>query len=687
MHAHAGRSKASIIINLKSADGKRVFFDLVARADVVVTNFRPGVTEKLGIDYSACHKINPGIIYLSFTGFGKDGPLSSMRVYDPVIQALSGACALHQASGEEALVPQALMDKLSALEISQAILAALCARKNGRGGQHVSVSMLNVGIYSLWPYFTDGMFSEEDKRDYLGYAQGQELFENMNEGPVEHLINEEALLDTRFSEQEAKVFSSIFGAYRVAKFPVDFLLTPVKPREACAMLGEHTNLVLSNLGYTRAQRKQLVSSGAVNTFPAILSAKNQRGKARATSMIEFFQRSPILKCPLQHRSYQPVTRKAISHHKGPLAGLKVLELAYGVAGPVCGRSLVDRGAMVVKVELDEDLDPSRKVGMYGREDFGSMFAALNSGKLCRLLSLRKSNPEDEAEMRRLVCWADVILLDSTLEGKLEGTTFDYGSIRHMNTNAIVLKVVRELNEAQLQGLSGMSYSPFEESPQISGIPMIEIATGNYAAGAVLAAYANGNEGETITVSMTSCAYHFTMFDIHINLTWLAANKMPDLRKVFQLVELQDGTKVFSHCVSDKEWQDMRSALIEPHVKGSPWEGKLDKWETLPGRMAEIDDIFACIRHCAKNYTYSSYLALAQKHGMMCGRVNNVRDIKEHPQVIHQKLLRTVHHRSLGEYVLIRPPADYMKTPNAALTAAHLPDEGRVEVRAMIATSQ
>ena len=691
MYAHSGRSKASVVINLKHSDGKKVFFELVARADVLIHNFRPGVSERLGIDYEACNAVNPNIVYLSFTGFGRDGPLSSMRVYDPVVQAMSGICSLHIGEGQEELVPQALMDKLSGLEISQAVLSALCARREGYGGQMVTVSMLNVGIYSIWPFVRTGMFTEKpvsssQTRDGLT----TDLFGHSNCDEVRNLADEEALLDDAFKSREVKVHTSAFGAYRAAVFPAEFASSQLRPREGSAMVGEHTNLVLHNLGYTRKQRSELVDSGALVSLPTLLRSKGLGFSAMAFGFIEHFQHSPMLTCKGEHRSCQGVAEDEKQRTRGPLEGLNVLELAYGVAGPVAGKSLCDRGACVTKVELENDLDPSRKLGEYGEELFGSMFAALNSGKQCRTLSLcsQASSSADEEELRQLIEWADILILDSNVLKKLQCTFFS--SIDRLSTaTTIVALIEREMNEVQLQGLTGMAYTPLADSPQPSRIPIVEVATGNYTAAAVLAAQASSdNKGETIHVSMTSCAYHFVMPDIHANFSWLHPRgrprpKRPDMRCVFQLVPLRDGNKVFTHCLSDKEWKVMRKVLVEPHVKGSPWEDKLDNWGSLVARLGHINDMFDCIRHCAKNYTYEEYLVLAQKHEMMCGRVNHIEDVKSHEQVVQQNILHSVRHPSLGEYLLVRQPAVYTKTPTVLQSHAQLPNEGQHNISSML----
>jgi crotonobetainyl-CoA:carnitine CoA-transferase CaiB-like acyl-CoA transferase len=152
MFVNINRSKRSVALDLKSADGREVFHKLVAGADVVVQNFRPGVIERLGLGYEQVAAINPRIVYLSISGFGEKGPYSGRRVYDPVIQALSGLTTIQAGSDAERprLIRTILPDKLSAVTAAQAVTAALLARERTGAGQHVRLSMLDAVLSFLW---------------------------------------------------------------------------------------------------------------------------------------------------------------------------------------------------------------------------------------------------------------------------------------------------------------------------------------------------------------------------------------------------------------------------------------------------------------------------------------------------------------------------------------------------------
>lgn len=152
MFVNINRSKRSVTIDLKVPLGVETLLKLIAGADVVVQNFRPGVVERLGVGYEAAKGANPQIVYLSISGFGERGPYADRRVYDPVVQALSGLTTIQAGSDAERprLIRTILPDKLSAVTASQAITAALLARERTGVGQHVRLSMLDAVLAFLW---------------------------------------------------------------------------------------------------------------------------------------------------------------------------------------------------------------------------------------------------------------------------------------------------------------------------------------------------------------------------------------------------------------------------------------------------------------------------------------------------------------------------------------------------------
>ncbi|MCZ6783001.1 MAG: CoA transferase [Proteobacteria bacterium] len=150
--ATSNRNKRSVAIDLKQSAGVDLLKRLVARADVFVQNFRPGAVERLGFGEPELREIQPDLIYVSISGFGETGPYAHKRVYDPVIQALSGLTAIQGGTrGRPEMMRLIVPDKVTALTAAQAITAALFARTRTGRGQHLRLAMLDAVIAFMWP--------------------------------------------------------------------------------------------------------------------------------------------------------------------------------------------------------------------------------------------------------------------------------------------------------------------------------------------------------------------------------------------------------------------------------------------------------------------------------------------------------------------------------------------------------
>ena len=149
----ANRSKRSLAVDLKTEKGMEVVRALIRTADVFVQNFRPGAIDRMGLGEEAVRALKEDIVYVSISGFGETGPYAHKRVYDPVIQALSGLADIQKdgETGRPKMIRTIIPDKTTAVTAAQAITAALFARERGRGGQHVKLAMLDTMVAYLWP--------------------------------------------------------------------------------------------------------------------------------------------------------------------------------------------------------------------------------------------------------------------------------------------------------------------------------------------------------------------------------------------------------------------------------------------------------------------------------------------------------------------------------------------------------
>ena len=155
------RGKQSFAADFKSAEGLRAIKKLIARADIVIQNFRPGVIERLGLDYDTAKTINPRIVYASITGYGDEGPWRAFPGQDLLAQARSGVMWLN-GDEEQGPVPfgLAIADLLAGNAIVQGALAALVRSRTAGRGAHIQTSLLEALIdfqfEVLATYLNDG---------------------------------------------------------------------------------------------------------------------------------------------------------------------------------------------------------------------------------------------------------------------------------------------------------------------------------------------------------------------------------------------------------------------------------------------------------------------------------------------------------------------------------------------------
>ena len=214
------RNKKSLAVDLKDEAGKEILWTLIKTADVLLQNFRPGAMSRMGFSEEKVREKNPGIIYVSISGFGEKGPYSHKRVYDPIIQGLSGATDIQadRKSGRPNMIRIILADKVSALTAAQAVSSALFYRERQGEGQHIKISMLEATIAFFWPEGMSGLTYAENETDVRktfssidliyetkdGYLTISVISDKEWKGICEALERQELITDERFKSSLAR---------------------------------------------------------------------------------------------------------------------------------------------------------------------------------------------------------------------------------------------------------------------------------------------------------------------------------------------------------------------------------------------------------------------------------------------------------------------------------------------------
>jgi crotonobetainyl-CoA:carnitine CoA-transferase CaiB-like acyl-CoA transferase len=331
------RNKRSIALDLSTAEGRDVACRLASTADVLVENFRAGTMERFGLDYARLSAMNPRLVYVSISGFGRSGPYANVAGYDGAVQAFGGFMSINgEADGEPLKAGIAVADLATGLFASQAVLLALHARQQTGMGQQVEVSLLESLLALLHPhtssYLNAGLVGKPHGNshpmiapyDLIACADRSVFLPGGNDGQVRRLAEvidrPEIVHDPRFRTNLERVahrsellaileaefrkwpamelcrrlwdaavpvgpvnsIDEVFadpqvlardmlqsiphpglssGEVRLAGFPVKLSATPPSARRHPPRLGEHTDAILTELGFTSAEVDAFVASG------------------------------------------------------------------------------------------------------------------------------------------------------------------------------------------------------------------------------------------------------------------------------------------------------------------------------------------------------------------------------------------------------------------------------------------
>ena len=152
LFANCNRGKQSLRLDIKSDAGRETIEKLAADTDVALCNYRPGVMDGLGLGPDQLCELNPRLIYAAVSGFGTEGPLRDAPAYDPIIQAQAGFAAV-QGQGQDGpqFMRSLMCDKVTAYTACQAVTTALYTRERTGQGQRIDLSMMDAGLYFLFP--------------------------------------------------------------------------------------------------------------------------------------------------------------------------------------------------------------------------------------------------------------------------------------------------------------------------------------------------------------------------------------------------------------------------------------------------------------------------------------------------------------------------------------------------------
>src|SRR5713101_4828524 len=255
------RNKRSLSLDLKTPEGKKIFFQLAERADVVVENFRSTVKHRLGVDYEAVKEVNPRIVYGSISGFGQDGPYEGRPGVDQIAQGMGGLMSVTGLPGQGPIrVGIAINDTSAGILLSYGIVLALLNRERTGEGQWVHTSLLEAQIFMLdfqaARYLMKGEVAGQEG-NFHPTSPGTGMFQT-----ADGYINIAASGDNLWRR-----FCEAAGAKDLLTNP-DFATVPLRAKNRAALIAHLNDLVRSKPSefWVSALNKAGVPCGPINTI-------------------------------------------------------------------------------------------------------------------------------------------------------------------------------------------------------------------------------------------------------------------------------------------------------------------------------------------------------------------------------------------------------------------------------------
>ena len=333
----------------------------------------------------------------------------------------------------------------------------------------------------------------------------------------------------------------------------------------------------------------------------------------------------------------------------PLAGLKVVELARVLAGPLAGQTLADLGAEVIKIESPQG-DDTRQWGppfiSHDGEDTAAYFHCCNRGKKSVVIDFR--TPEGQAQVRKLVADAD-ILIENFKVGGLAKYGLDYASLAPLNPRLIYCSITgfgqdgpyakRAGYDYIIQGMSGLMSvtGPPDGQPQKVGVAVTDIFTGIYACTGILAAVhqrQSTGKGQHIDMALMDVA---TAVMTNQAMNYLATgdapkrlgNAHPNIVP-YQVFDCADGHIIVASG-NDSQYQHFCTLLGVPELAGHP------DYATNAARLKNREALDVLLTAQTTKHTKVDLLAACEANGVPAGPINDIEETFADPQVVHRGL--------------------------------------------------
>ena len=375
---------------------------------------------------------------------------------------------------------------------------------------------------------------------------------------------------------------------------------------------------------------------------------------------------------------------------GPLAGIKVLELAQIMAGPTCGLMLADLGADVIKVERVPGGDDTRMMNRPSVRGESAAFMAMNRNK--RGIALNLKLPAAQAALKRMVAGADV-LTENYRKGTMEKLGMGYAALKGLNPRLIYCSISgygrtgpyadKGGYDLIAQGMSGLMSITGEpgRAPAKSGAPVCDINAGLLAALGVVSAYIHRlktGEGQLVDTSLFEAGIQQTYWQSAI---YFATGEAPGpggsahhLSAPYQAFRAADGWLTIGGA-NQANWERLVRVLGAPEWLADP------RFKTNADRMANLEALVAVMQARLRTRSVAEWVGLLEAAGVPCGPINSIADMAADPQALARGMVVELDHPRAGATRALGLPIRLSASPGKVARPAPLLGQHTREVLA------
>ncbi len=672
--ANFNANKRSVVIDMESPDGLSAFKQLVATSDVLVETYPPGHLEARGAGAEVLGRINPSLVHVSLTPFGRDGPHSGYRALDLHVQAMGGMMMI-QGDDERApcMAPAQQGYQMASLHAAMGTMVALVARNRTGRGQLVEVSTQEVIANTFFQLVRYSALGEIERRPGRGtnlplvgiYEARDGGWINVTPLTPGHITSTfEWIGDPRFVGPEwldrdhrqahAEVIVEALTQH-VAKFDAAVFVDEAQARRIpCELVALPRDFAespqLAFREYFKSFEHPAFGRHPMAGAPFRLSETPWEVTRPAPSLGQHTQEV------LGEQPTAPVETSASAETPGParlpLEGVRVVDFTRVWVGPYATRHLADYGAEVIKIESTL-FDTNTRTGAV------PMAADLNRNK--KSITLDLHHPEAQDLAKQLIAQSDIVV-DNFAVNVMDRFGIGYDELRKVKPDIIQMSMPgwgstgpwrdHVSYGGQVLSASGLGYlwghpeSPPSARAKFPYADFLVAVHGAFAALVALYYRQRTGVGQAVEVSQEEAMGHtmgVPLLDYFVNQNpgEPVGNRHADYAPHGVYPCRGDDAWAAIACTTDKEWQALRAALDEPDWMTDP------ELDTVDRRLARQDEVDALLSTWTIDKTPKQVMYLLQRAGVPATAVQNNEDVFHDPHLTARRYAVDLDHPDFG----------------------------------------